>query len=457
MQHEYDRDGDAIMRDIWLPEIANAIKKLSEDILYEIFMSLAGEPFFNNCDLAVLLSHVCRTWRSVIIRAPLLWKFVTMHSSGSSKDHSATVESFLCRSQDQPITFVLFLRKTLLLPLPVARILHRHAHRVRSLCVRASDFPCLAYYLGHMSSLYFTSLEHLEAVVRPSGGCFTLLSRGASGPDNTNIPVSAPAGLRAAPSRLDIPTLWFKYSSLGRFDAFQIVQTAQSTLQLNQLYFPCLSNMSPSTSTHREINNGPRVPAGIRTSHRGITTLLFEYSSLAPFDILLLVEMAQSTLQNLKLYFPCRSNIPPSTHREVRDGPRIDLPELRSMNLGYHEPLSLVPFLHRVRLRRLESLSIHDFRACPEVDTPPCVAFSKLQIRTLQNPMTLEELLDAVQGSHLRLARPAPPLAVPRGLRAQDPPDIVGLPWRRAPTVETREPGGPGDGHRCCARGAEDP
>jgi hypothetical protein len=94
------------------------------------------------------------------------------------------------------------------------------------------------------------------------------------------------------------------------------------------------------------------------------------YSSLKLLDIFLIVEMSRSTLQHLKIYFQNRHNVIPLTHWLLMDDPPIDLPELRSMDLGYNDPLSLVPFLHRIRLPSLESLSIHDFSSCPEPDTP---------------------------------------------------------------------------------------
>ncbi|KAJ6558155.1 hypothetical protein B0H19DRAFT_1376647 [Mycena capillaripes] len=75
--------------------------------------------------------------------------------------------------------------------------------------------------------------------------------------------------------------------------------------------------------------------------------------------------LAQSTLQHLKLYFQSR-------HTGISwMGPScIYLPDLRSMALGYRDPLALVPFLHRVRLPSLEAFSLHDFGMCRELHTP---------------------------------------------------------------------------------------
>ncbi|KAJ7119624.1 hypothetical protein C8R44DRAFT_853727 [Mycena epipterygia] len=240
----------------------------------------------------------------------MLWKFVTMHSSGSPKDHSPTVESFLRRSQDQLITFALYLRKTPLStsPLGFYRILHAHASRVRTLRFTAANFPSLASHLAGLWSLSWTSLEHHEAVVRSNlitaPGSFTAVSRAAK-LKNPNIPSFVPAAVPTWPPLLDI------------------------------------------------------------------TTFSFMYSSQTLYDIFLIVEMAHSTLQDLKLYFQNRHELIAANHWQLgSDGPRIDFPELHSLSIGFHHPLSLVPFLRRVRLPALESLSIHDFNTSPELDTP---------------------------------------------------------------------------------------
>ncbi|KAF8208818.1 hypothetical protein K438DRAFT_288457 [Mycena galopus ATCC 62051] len=117
------------------PLVEVPIYRVPDDILYRLFMSLTSEPSAETFDALVFLSHVCSNWRSIIVHAPLLWQFVTMHFSGSYRDHSATVESFLRRSQNQPISFAVFSRHP---PFPfstslVFPILRRHGHRVRSL------------------------------------------------------------------------------------------------------------------------------------------------------------------------------------------------------------------------------------------------------------------------------------------------------------------------------------
>jgi hypothetical protein len=244
-------------------------------------MSLAGEPSLKNCDLAVLLSHVCHTWRQIIVQAPLLWKFVTMHSSGSPRYHSATVDSFLRRSQGQSFTFALYLHKapTWSHPSTTAAI-SQHAHRVRGLCVTASDFTGLSPHLVAISSLPLTSLEYHEVVVRPSraSGSFTAISRRCSVPKHEKAIPRYPTFIQALPA---LPT-W--------------------------------------------------------PSYLDITTLSFMYSSLKLLDIFLIVRMAQATLQHLKIYFQCRPGILTPTHSDLIEWQRLDLPELRSIVLRVPRP-----------------------------------------------------------------------------------------------------------------------
>ncbi|KAJ7747666.1 hypothetical protein DFH07DRAFT_830897, partial [Mycena maculata] len=113
-------------------------------------------------------------------------------------------------------------------------------------------------------------------------------------------------------------------------------------------------------------------------SHLDITALSFNYASLKLLDVFRMIELAQSTLQHLILYFQSRQDAVTATLWQLTDCPRIDLPELRAMELGYNDTLSLVPLLHRVRLT---SLSLHDFGHSPDRDTTLGVAPIHLQLQ----------------------------------------------------------------------------
>ncbi|KAJ7666885.1 hypothetical protein DFH06DRAFT_1295028, partial [Mycena polygramma] len=49
------------------------VHRIPDDLLYELFMFLVGDPSSQSCDTAVRLSHVCQDWRSIVVQAPLFW------------------------------------------------------------------------------------------------------------------------------------------------------------------------------------------------------------------------------------------------------------------------------------------------------------------------------------------------------------------------------------------------
>ncbi|KAJ7764877.1 hypothetical protein B0H16DRAFT_1526054 [Mycena metata] len=101
--------------------------------------------------------------------------------------------------------------------------------------------------------------------------------------------------------------------------------------------------------------------AGIPTwpPHLHVTSLSFTYSSLNLLRIFSMLSMTRATLQHLKLYFDAE------THLNLQDiaGPPIEFSELRSLALGFQDPLSQLPFLWRAQLPTLDSLLIEDIRS----------------------------------------------------------------------------------------------
>ncbi|KAJ7319094.1 hypothetical protein DFH08DRAFT_1086416 [Mycena albidolilacea] len=279
-----------------------------DDILYELFMSLAGEPSAETCDTLVFLSHLCSNWRSIIVRAPLLWQFATMYFSGSSRDHSATIESFLNRAQDQPISFGLFFRKTPSFTSFLIPILRRHAPRIHRLHFTANNLATLWSYLDNIFSQCLFSPGDHEVISRPE----------------PSFPIFVSAAVPTWPSYL------------------------------------------------------------------GITSLSFVYSSLNLQGVFLVVKISQRTLQRLKLYFQNRYEVVTPTHWLLMDGPDLELPQLRSLDLGYNDPLSLLP--------SLVSLTVHDFGGCPDADTPsadlvPFPAPSRVPVLVQSNAHPLDHFL----------------------------------------------------------------
>ncbi|KAK7048254.1 F-box domain-containing protein [Favolaschia claudopus] len=367
---EYDSQGDVIMRDAthWqdalllvadlaMDSLADKfsrchlneppIHRVPDDVLYELFMSLAGHPCAESFYALVSLSHVCSNWRSIILHAPLLWRFVAMYFSGSCRDHSATIQSFLHRSRDQPITFACNFRRGLIHNWAAKRsllpILGEHASRIRSLSFSADSLPILCSRHADLSSLSFPTLEYHTAAFKSDfqPGSYTILSR--------------------------VHGLGFKFP--------QFIPTA--------------------------FRSWPSWP-----SHLDITSLSFEYCSLKLEDIFLLVQMAQYTLQHLKLYFQTRQDCISQTHWLLMDGDIIELPKLTSMDIGFDDPLSLVPFLNRIEVPVLVSLRVLDFSFFPDpklgrpstalAQLPPFPLVLLPHYNSTQLPPSLEFFLDGL-------------------------------------------------------------
>ncbi|KAJ6516777.1 hypothetical protein C8R47DRAFT_1190007 [Mycena vitilis] len=312
------------------------VRRIPDDLLYELFVLLVGDPSAQSCDLAVRLSHVCQDWRSMLVQAPLFWRFVTLHGSGSGRDHSPVVDSFLRRSQNLKIAFSLYLRGIDFWTDAFTQTLHPHAHRFHTLRVFASDFLSLRSHLFHVSSLSFTSLQQHEAFVRSDRVSGTITA--VSCLSDTKMPLSKP--LSTWPSPLALTAISFMYPSLNLSDIFDIVQTAQSTLQ------------------------------------------------------------------HLRLYFQCRRDpdILPQNRWVFSDGPPIHLRQLRSLALGYHDELALVPFLDCLRLPSLEALSLQNFALSRDPDIPKGQLY-KLFMQSIPPiqpmPLLLSTLLDTLSAPHL--------------------------------------------------------
>ncbi|KAJ7793905.1 hypothetical protein B0H14DRAFT_3888997 [Mycena olivaceomarginata] len=121
----------------------------------------------------------------------------------------------------------------------------------------------------------------------------------------------------------------------------------------------------------------PSLSSSLRRSRPGLPTLASpHFRSCTPLnlqDVFLVVEISQRTLQRLKLYFQNRYDVVTPTHWLLMDGPDLELPELRSLDLRYNDPLSRshsCPSSTPYSPPSLVSLTVHDFGGCPDADTP---------------------------------------------------------------------------------------
>ncbi|KAJ7074610.1 hypothetical protein C8F01DRAFT_30821 [Mycena amicta] len=111
-------------------------------------------------------------------------------------------------------------------------------------------------------------------------------------------------------------------------------------------------------------------------------------------EIFKIVETARYTLEHLKLYFQTGSDVLSPRHWTLMYGPPLELALLSSLQLGFNDALSLVPFMKRLRLPGLQSLSIHDFGMCPEQDTPQGIIYAGFAL--LHGNPPLQELLSTI-------------------------------------------------------------
>ncbi|KAJ7640414.1 hypothetical protein DFH06DRAFT_1215944 [Mycena polygramma] len=102
--------------------------------------------------------------------------------------------------------------------------------------------------------------------------------------------------------------------------------------------------------------------------------------------------------------FPVPPRPVPQNRWGFSDGPPIHLRELRSLALGYHDELALVPFLDCVRLPSLEALSLQNFALSRDPDIPKGQLY-KLVMQSIPPiqpmPLLLSTLLDTLSAPHL--------------------------------------------------------
>jgi hypothetical protein len=150
---------------------------MTHDVLYLLFFLVAPSNPADRILQTVLLSHVSREWRHIILGAPLIWTYVTMVVSKSKIDHSMVVQSFLRRSQDYPLTFHLgALVDMEFRRCEVAKAIRGHAHRFRAVHVLVDKLASLTSPLDILSSFQMPLLQHFDLAVREVQRCTILMN-----------------------------------------------------------------------------------------------------------------------------------------------------------------------------------------------------------------------------------------------------------------------------------------
>ncbi|KAF8063381.1 hypothetical protein FPV67DRAFT_1506312 [Lyophyllum atratum] len=116
----------------------SAAARLTGDVLYLIFTQLKNDEVDSPSKAIPTVSHVCRTWRNVALRSPLLWTSIRMRCIPRPQTHPWLV-AHLHRSQNCMVDLHLFATRPLT-PQEHEYICRLHAHRFRSFKVCASNW-----------------------------------------------------------------------------------------------------------------------------------------------------------------------------------------------------------------------------------------------------------------------------------------------------------------------------
>jgi hypothetical protein len=151
---------------------------MTQDLLYHLFFLLVPSNPADEILQTVLLSHVSREWRRIILGAPLMWTYVTMVVSKSKLDHSKVVQSFLRRSKRHPVTFHLSVHMDMESHWceVVAKAINGHTHRFRAVHVLVDELVSLTSPLDVLSSFRMPLLQHFDLAVRGVQRCTILMN-----------------------------------------------------------------------------------------------------------------------------------------------------------------------------------------------------------------------------------------------------------------------------------------
>ncbi|KAJ3808160.1 hypothetical protein F5876DRAFT_67511 [Lentinula aff. lateritia] len=100
--------------------LLSGARKLPMEIISEIFLQCLPEvdtlsfmrPEPHPDQAPLLLTQVCRSWRSIAIATPRLWSTLIINASNGSSSHCEITKLWLDRSRNVPLTFTLLVRST---------------------------------------------------------------------------------------------------------------------------------------------------------------------------------------------------------------------------------------------------------------------------------------------------------------------------------------------------------
>ncbi|KAF8063338.1 hypothetical protein FPV67DRAFT_237863 [Lyophyllum atratum] len=286
--------------------VHGALRRLPDDVLYHLFLSMDTSHPMRSLRTTVRLSHVCAQWRAVIVCAPLLWTYIGLLWTRNRTRHSQVIESFLHRSQRLPLTIqLIFTSDSDPEPyiLEWSQALSPHAHRFRELIMKVySPFP-IRIAVQTITPLKMPRLTHFDLAMFDYQGC----------------------------------TISMKPRS------------AEQLVSLEGHHFIPIARTSYLDWT-------------VRNFH--ITSLSLKYVDLTMAELFPVLIVTQSTLTHLEYY-----NVITADY-VIGDVPRITLPKLTSLHVGYRCTLTAWNLVECLILPNLRSAFVHDFGRSPESRTP---------------------------------------------------------------------------------------
>lgn len=129
---------------------------LPYDILYQIFQACLSE----NLGSPILLSHVCRSWRSAAVTSAALWSRIELDGSRLKVER---LKMELVRSQDAPLRISIgseiFRNSSLKTLRMIMRLLHPHIHRWASFYIDSAPYKVVRVLLDSLRGCHLPLLE----------------------------------------------------------------------------------------------------------------------------------------------------------------------------------------------------------------------------------------------------------------------------------------------------------
>ncbi|KAG6856963.1 hypothetical protein H0H87_011633 [Tephrocybe sp. NHM501043] len=284
--------------------------QLPSDILYHLLLLARTSDPDESLRMTVKLSHVCSHWRNVAIGAPLLWTYVWLSWSSRQQRHLFTVEKLLHRSQQLPLT-------------------------LRFVVNGVEGIEYISYWL----KVLYNHTQRIRTLI------LTL-------PPLTDYD----SAVRMIVSPLKMPSLARFYLEMTDFNRMHCSVSLKPREQVDG------NQCSPAMPRYRRT---PYLDWTARPFH--ITSLSLKSVLVMARDLFPILVMSQSTLVQLEYYV---SNCHPDWEDEM---PRINLPKLTTLRIGYGCVNPAYLLVRRLALPSLSSVTVHDFRRCPETGLPTLV------------------------------------------------------------------------------------